>query len=304
MPISVAEYLGQRTDIEAPSILPCTATPTPRCPFMNDVCSKLAMPEPKKPVCSVRTTDGTLWIVCKHRLCATKKNILLSNYQIETLHQVAKTVFTSNIDLNNVLVKREERMPVAGRSMYSADFIMMARGLTNSSQGQSRIILEMQGGGETSQTGNISSHVGSWENNPTRTNEILSHGVSGPGAIVTNAWRRQQEQFIVKGNIAIQTGGGLVFCVGTLLYDYLWTRVKDATLRNLRNHNWSLALIGICEDNISPTSPGAIPLKIDTSRLLFTNYPTFVDVLTNQGDPCEDLFVGDFDVLDGSTVSV
>lgn len=302
MTVSVAEYLGQRTDVASPSIVPASAGVHLRCPFMNDTCSKLSKSRPNKPVCSVRKADGTLWIVCSHRLCATKKKIALSDYQIDKLHQVAKTVFNEDIALTDILVRREASMPVVDRSKYSADYIMLNTAHTSTSTGQSRIVLEMQGGGgETSKTGALTDYITEWEAVDSPSNDILSEEVRGPAPIVTNAWRRQQEQFIIKGNIAVQTGAGLVFCVGTLLYDYLWSRVSEGSLNDLRQDNWTLALVGFCEDTSAPPEPGPIPLVVDESRLLFTNYSTFINILTNQGQPCRELFQGTFDVLNGGT---
>jgi hypothetical protein len=157
----------------------------------------------------------------------------------------------------------------------------------------------MQGGGETSDTGRLTQHVNAWEQNTKKTNAELRIVVDKVGTLETNAWRRQQEQFLVKGNVSFQTGGRIVFCVGTLLYDYLIERVKNANLRNLRAFNWSLALLAFMEDPAPPKKPGPIPLVMDPKRQLFTNYPTFVQVLTNQGDPNPDMFRGDFVDLSG-----
>ncbi len=52
MAITVAEYFGQRTDIDNPKIVPIKI-PT-KCPYMNDICMKLKSSTPKPPICSVR----------------------------------------------------------------------------------------------------------------------------------------------------------------------------------------------------------------------------------------------------------
>ena len=47
-----------------------------------------------------------------------------------------------------------------------------------------------------------------------------------------------------------------------------------------------------------------IPLIIDDSKTLFTNYSTFVRFLTDQGAPRPELFEGSFLRLDNSTVTI
>ncbi len=264
------------------------------CPFMNAVCQKLS--QGYKPVCAVRNTAGKLWIVCRHRLCATKKDLPLTDYQKRILHDVAKSIFSPTILPHEVLIKRESPMPIGGGSNYFADFVM-ADGRSNGTQ---KVILEMQGGGETSNTGLLTAHISNWETQNPNTNTFLSRQVSGPGLIITNAWRRQQEQFLVKGRIAMQTGRGfsIVFCVGSLLFDYLISKIQNAGLRNLENHNWTLALIGFDEDS-APAQAGPIPLKAIPEKRLYTDYQAFVRALTDQGEPCAETFSGNFESLTG-----
>lgn len=99
-------------------------------------------------------------------------------------------------------------------------------------------------------------------------------------------------------------GLGIAFCVGTLLYDYLMDRLSSANLPNLRDFNWTLALIAIKEDTSSPIEDGPIPLEIDDSRILYTNYQTFVQALINQGEPSLDAFAGEFINLDNEITIV
>ena len=94
MLVIVAEYLGIRTDSVNP-ILPIQelqSKPKLPCPFRNSHCLKAA--KGQQPVCSVRDTNGELWIVCEHRLCATTpKAASLNEHQRKILHLVAKSVF-------------------------------------------------------------------------------------------------------------------------------------------------------------------------------------------------------------------
>jgi len=291
MSVKVAEYFGQKTDGNPNTIRPVTSVEN--CPFMNDVCVKLK--EGKKPICTVMQPNGEAWIVCRHRLCATKR-ITLMPYQKELLFEVAQHIYGEDVLMQDIAIRQEENIPVIKGSSYHADYIMKNIGPRGRSSGQKNVILEMQGGGETSSTGSITRHVDYWEKNPMRTNEELAKFVAA-SPIVTNAWRRQQEQFLVKGNIAQMTGGGMVFCVGNPLYDYLWKRVKDANLNDLKEHNWTLAIVGFNE--ISEPGSSVLHFKIDPTRTLFTNYITFVQTLINVGKPHPKMFKGLFSMLDG-----
>jgi len=306
MPVVVAEYLGVRTDTDI-SITPINANkssgaegkPTLNCPFKNSHCEKVKRGD--KPVCSVRdiTTDE-LWIVCPSRLCATmkgslKKQIPLNEHQKDVLHDVAKEIYGSDILRSEVLVDREVAIPITATSDYSADYVMWRKNPKYTAVGaQDRpVVLEMQGGGETTSTGDLTRHITQWELGQAN----LTDKVIKTSPLVTNAWRRQQEQFLVKGNTAMLTGGRIAFCVGTMIYDYLMPRLTSTTIfPSLKNANWSLALITIKEDkspNPKPRpscAPDSLPLIIDSEKTLFTNYSFFVQAITNQGTACEAMF--------------
>jgi len=302
MGVTIAEYFGQRTDVSNPIIQPTLKTSAnKKCPFMDKECAKIS--KNLKPVCSVRKHNGDIWIVCRDRLCSTNKKIQLIDYQKSVLLSIAKETFSKDITKDHVFIKRETNIPVIGSSSYHADYIMSIQNFPGYLRGPKNVVLEMQGGGETSGTGKITQHIVAWEKHKNRTNEFLSQEVNA-GTIETNAWRRQQEQFIVKGNIASQTGGAIVFCVGSPLYDYLWQRVSTARLNNLRNHNWSMCLICFEEDKSKEVEPGAIPLRINPDKILFTSYLTFVQTLINQGEPYPTMFAGTFETLDGDTVEL
>ena len=311
MAVSVAEYLGQRTDIDTVNIIPVPLRQDISCPFMDGKCSKVS--KGLQPVCSVRKGNGTVWIVCEHRLCATpkKKNIAgskkrqsssLTEHQTDILWKVANTVYRGNFEKKDIVVNREVPIPIqeTGNS-YKADYIMRNRAPAAKVD---EILLEMQGGGETSETKYITDHVANWALLDKPTNEYLRKQLAKPNSIETNAWRRQQEQFLVKGNIVNQTEKKIVFAIGELIYDYLIPRVSRANLRDLRKHNWTLCLLGITEDKTESPKAGPIPLTVDEDRLLFTNYSTFVRTLTDQGGPEPSIFEGDFLSLDGRDVHI
>lgn len=238
MAVIVAEYLGVRTDkgydIQPININKNTddgSKPFLPCPFKNSHCDKAKRGD--KPVCSLRdSATGELWIVCSHRLCATQKGskikpIALNEHQKLVLHSVAKEVFNPEITRDEIIVNREVQIPVTDDSDYSADYVMWLKSPpTISAFNPARpVILEMQGGGETTSTGDLTKHIANWEKGLAE----LTSPVSKTAPLVTNAWRRQQEQFLVKGNAAMLTGGRMVFCFGSMIYDYLMPRLTTTS---------------------------------------------------------------------------
>jgi len=302
MGVSIAEYFGQRTDINNPIIIPTSSVAN--CPFSSgNVCKKLRSNNP--PVCSVRKPDGTMWIVCSDRLCNTKKDIPLCQHQQDILHKIAQQLYSPDVTFSDVCVKREERLNVVEGTTYNADYVISLASGRSEFSGPDRMILEMQGGGETSNTGHISTLLRQWSDNPNRTNELL-RSETRASTLETNAWRRQQEQFIVKGNIAMKTwkGYGIAFVVGSLLYDYLMNKLASAYLPDLKENNWTLAVIAVKEDADAPVVPGPIPLTVDDSKMLFTNYQTFVRALINQGEPTLSAFRGMYVNLNNEEVNI
>lgn len=302
MGVSVAEYFGQRTDVNTPVIEPIT-TPA-YCPFTSgNVCKKLK--SGNAPVCSVRKPDGTLWIVCSERLCATKKDIPLCSHQQRILHKIAQHLYSPTVTYEEVCVKREEQLNVVEGTKYNADYIISLASGRSEFSGPDRMVLEMQGGGETTNTGKITALINEWAANPARTNAQLRQATQA-STLETNAWRQQQEQFIVKGNVAMKTwkGYGIAFCVGTLLFDYLKDKLASANLPDLKEYNWTLAILGIKEDTTAPITPGPVPITVDETRMLFTNYQTFVQALINQGEPSLNAFKGEFINLNNDPVNI
>jgi len=317
MAVVVAEYLGVRTDTEK-LILPvkinktsgAIGKPTLPCPFKKSHCDKAKRGD--KPVCSLRNSvTNEVWIVCSHRLCASSpKHAQLTSHQVSILHQVAKEIFSPEITPAEVLVKREVPIRVTEESDYSGDFVMWRKNPSQTSpfNPDRAVILEMQGGGETTSTGILTRHIDTWDRAGVPDNALLTTPVSTVAPLVTNAWRRQQEQFLVKGNVAMLTGGRMVFCIGSMIYDYLIQRFRDGILADLSNANWTLALLTFVEDeekfNVPSCAPDSIPLRIDKNRTIFTNYNSFVQVLTNQASPSPSLFIGDYMDLTGQLVSI
>lgn len=313
MAVIVAEYLGVRTDGAIPiQPIPVSKTrgaaekPLLPCPFKNGPCDKAKRGD--KPVCSLRdSATGTLWIACSHRLCATSpKTAPLNDHQTSVLLSVAQEIFSGDITKQDVIVKKEVPIRVTEDSDYSADYVMWRK---NPPQNCSAVVLEMQGGGETVNTGKLTEHIDGWDRpGSAPDNARLRTPVHAVAPLVTNAWRRQQEQFLVKGNVAQQSGGRIVFCVGSMIYDYLLLRIRAGILTDLRQANWTLALLAFEEDPNNPApslcAPHSIPLRIDPARSLFTNYNSFVQALTNQAAPSHTLFAGLYTDLEGGNTTI
>ena len=283
MGVRCAEYYGQRTDIDTPLIRLESRADAP-CPFTSGMpCSKLSSSKHYPPVCSVRQDDGTLWIVCPDRLCSTKKDYEICAHQREILLQIGQAIYGEDVGPADICVKREVSIPKGDGRPYHADYVMSLR------SGRSEH-------SETQNTGLLTRAMREWESCTAPSNEMLRTKIDKVGPLVTNAWRRQQEQFIVKGNTAMNTwkGYGIAFCVGTLLYDYLMDKLRDNKLPPLQQNNWTLAVFAFMEDRSEKKTAGPVPLKLDPKRRLYTNYQTFVQALINQGSPAIEVFTGRF----------
>lgn len=319
MGVYVAEYFGQRADIPGVLINP-EQSEDALCPFMNGVqCKKLAH-DKKPPVCAVRKTgstqNGMLWISCSRRLCASERNVRLSDYQIEMLFSIAKVLYGNGVEKQDVCVKAEEpiQFKAPNTKPYRADYIFaIADPARKTTGGPSRLVVEMQGGGETSNTKLLTDLVKRWENNPHRINALLTTEVKKVGTLETNAWRRQQEQFLVKGSAAKATDNnyGIAFCVGKSLFDYIENKIGRTRLASINrqpDEAWTLAIVPIIEtvtdDPDGIKTEHSIPLKPDLPNALFMDYNSFVNALVDQGGRSNDAFSGSFHRLDGTLVDL
>jgi hypothetical protein len=310
MPIVVAEYLGVRTDDpqNPPAAIDSKKKPNVSCPFRNGGCSKAA--KGLTPVCSIKdASSGQVWIVCEHRLCATQpRNSKLNAYQRTVLSQIGKLVFPK-VPENQIAIRREARVrrtPGQNRSDDSkADYLMVQIDKSTGSQvsGSRGVILEMQGGGETSNTQLLSNQVRKWEASGVYSDLVAPVGIRD---IATNAWRRQQEQFLFKGNVAHRSNGRLVFVMGEILYDKVMGNIQNKPAPITLDGGWTLALLGIVEGagSNSFSTPESLSFSIDSSRTLITDYGAFARALTDQGQYDPELFHGEFETLDGLGVSL
>lgn len=291
MASEVFEYLGRYVVENGPQITP--ALKGALCPFSGNECSKVNRKNQQHPVCTIKSNDKS-WIVCKDRLCATS-GAVINSYQKIILLQIGRVAAQSQINPEEIIFSRERPIKVPNAAAYRADYIMVIRPNTPRAL---KLVIEMQGGGETSNTGDITKIVTDWvELGGERRNYHLLKASNKASPIPANAWRRQQEQFMVKGRVAVRSGGRLVFCIGELLFDYLQSKIANSPPIDLSRGNWTLCLICI---KTNPTEAGSpLSVSIDNSRTLFTDYDAFVRTITSVGGVDEDLFKPPFETLDG-----
>ncbi|MEP7288846.1 MAG: hypothetical protein ABI947_24100 [Chloroflexota bacterium] len=308
MAVSVAEYLGMRTDVELP-IEPCEVPPVtratiPLCPFNNLPCSKISKKNKngsKHPVCAVRKNDGTFYIVCEDRLISAS-TVQISDYQKEMLLQTAKALFHPDIESHQIGYKSEVRIRTGENKRHRADFILAAVDEGIQTFGPRRILVEVQGGGETNNTGSISRHLEQWAQE-TKDNVFLRKSV-GAGTIETNAWRRLQEQLFAKATTAKKTGCGFAVLLGEVVFDYVANTIPEIhTLQMAKeDRGWDMAFIVFREKHLNPdrqVSSGAVELELDTEKTIYTKLETLLAILLTRGWFSPEAFAGDYKTLSG-----
>jgi hypothetical protein len=213
------------------------------------------------------------------------------------LLRIAKEVAQREVSEHDVIYKREAPVAVPNASNYHADYVMV---IFPGKKNALKLVVEMQGGGETSSTGGITNIVQAWEDAGSgRTNAMLTKIAPKTNAIETNAWRRQQEQFMVKGRVAVRSGGKLVFCIGELIFDYLQSKFAAHPPEDLRMGNWTLCLIAIKSTPVEGAPSSSLDVGIDRARTIFTDYDSFVRSITSVGGVDQSLFAPPFMHLNG-----
>ncbi len=311
MAIIIAEYLGKRTNSDT------SIHPYPHkveegkgiqfehmgtCPFNELPCKKMNKKSNALfPVCSLRR-NGELYIICEHRLISTSRQadgLPLSPYQNKMLLILAKEIFAEELSIEQLLYKSEITM--ASRSR--ADYMLSVTSDVVRTYGPRKLIVEMQGGGETSNTGDMTARLAQWSLLANPTNAFLSKPIS-VGLIQTNAWRRLQEQILTKGSVAKASGNGLVACVGTHVFDQVSEKLNNfAGLSIPKTETWDTAIIAYSEDTSGARIGDAIPLKIDSSRRIYTRYQDLAKRLIERGEPDPIAFSGPWKKLTGEVVN-
>ena len=163
-------------------------------------------------------------------------------------------------------------------------------------------ILEIQGGTETSYTKILSDHVTKWENGeevglddfPVRV--IRKGRLTTPGLIPANAWRRLQEQIIVKGGICVSSDKKFVAAMGKTIYLRLLEKLPlIETMKRQKIRNWNCAFIPY---EISKGE--AINFYFDINNILYLDLKELVNSLIEYGVRDDELFTTDMIPLEES----
>ena len=269
MPVSIGEYLAQRTDVDTPSITPTSLNPRviPTCPFMGKGCSKIK--KRQHPICSMRALNGKPWIVCTDRLIPAQTNTI-TPYHIAALNSVAQTLFP-NVYTGEIGYRRQVSMAVGKGKRVVLDYVLDARSAGH--PGQNKVILEIQGGGETSSTGAMTRHVATWASERSPNNAMLRQNLQKVGIIPNNAWKRQLEQIGRKYAVAKRFGGTLALVMGEVFFEYV---------RNLFPQDcpyfpeWEIAFVSLSET----ASGQSGPIPIDrVSEAIFMTFENFISAV-------------------------
>ena len=316
MAINIAEYLGQRTDSHE-QIIPMPILPevrrdqSPRCPFNNQPCMKMrASSNPKQPICSLRKTKGTYYVVCENRLISTDIRDI-SDYQRKMLLMAGQHLFNPTIRPNQLAYKAEvgiqTQEKVAGNHNHIADFILAVVDPELATYSARRILTEVQGGGETSSTGSITRHVENWEADANPNNEMLRKSIKKTGTIETNAWRRLQEQLFAKATTANKSGYGFATLLGEVVFDYLSKMIPDLnSIRSQPHDAWDVAFIVYKERPLQAgESPvGSVDFIVDPEKTFYTKLPKLLYQMSLRGQSDRAAFAGAFTTLDGASVNL
>jgi hypothetical protein len=214
----------------------------------------------------MRERQGKPWIVCTHRLIPSKTNAV-TPYHLAALRSVAETLFP-NYYTGDVGYRTQVSLGIGERKRVVLDYILKAK---DYELGQNTVILEVQGGGETSSTGVMTRHIANWAQTRPPTNEFLRGPLPKVGIIPNNAWKRQLEQIGRKYAVAQTVGASLSLVMGEVLYGYV---------RSLFPGNypyfpkWEIALVSLAERQSQ--EPGPIPIDI-VEESLFMTFEQFID---------------------------
>jgi hypothetical protein len=181
--------------------------------------------------------------------------------------------------------------------------VQLDTSLTSQLSGSRGVVLEMHGGGETSNTQRMTRQVRIWESSGAYADLIAPISISN---IATNAWRRQQEQFLFKGNVAQRSNGRLVFVMGEILYDKVLGNIASQPAAIAISGGWTLALLGVKEGTgtTSFSTPSSLSFQLDPQRQLITDYSGFARAITDQGLYDPELFHGEYETLMGALLTL
>ncbi len=312
MAVRIAEYLGQKTDSDisitpSPILIEGERHLSPPCPFNNNPCTKMKLERnANHPICSLRKSNGAYYIVCNNRLISTDVS-KITPYQIEMLLRTAQALFNPAILPHQLGYKSEVRIRTSNssRGTHTADFVLAVVDDNLRTIGPRRLIVEVQGGGETNATGSITRLVEQWLVHETPNNIMLSES-SNAGTIETNAWRRLQEQLFAKATTAQKSGYGFAALIGEVIIDYIERMLPGlkSIATNPDDGGWNVAFIVFKE--VKPQNPtqNYIELVVDRERCIYTTLKLLFTEMANRGQIDPSAFTGEFATLTGNKVTL
>src|SRR3954463_2456213 len=222
MTVRVAEYLGHNA---AQPVVPYIAgQPIPNCPFSGFPCAKLDRTAPQKPVCSVWSNDDDLWIICEHRLLTTLKEVPTTQpYVANRLAEIAEVLWGPSLAPSDLAVARQHKFDGA-----NADYVFAFNPGWRVPAAPVRFCMEIQGGGPTTNSGTLTSHVNGWEHVATG---LALNDLVGVNPDIKGVWKRLLQQLFTKGLSATRVRQGIGCVVGEKLFDAIdgWVRWSELT---------------------------------------------------------------------------
>lgn len=221
---------------------------------------------------------------------------VLTPHQIAILGSVAETLFPGAY-AGDIGYRRQISIAVGSGKRVVLDYALDAPEYKG---GKNRVILEVQGGGETSATGTMTRHVAAWSLLKPPSNLRLRQPLPGVGIIPNNAWKRQLEQITRKYPVAQRFGGVFALVVGELLLNYIRPQFTGDCAYF---PEWEIALLSVAEK--PSNSPG--PIRIDHVKdALFFTFMDFMAAV--QGFPLPetmpDPFAGSYTTISNNSYQV
>jgi hypothetical protein len=238
---------------------------------MGQTCSKLDGKKSYHPVCVLRSADGRPWIVCTDRLIPSRSNTNTPHHTA-ILGGVAQILFP-HANVRDIGYKPQQGIQLGPKNTVFLDYSLRTR--TPQKTGRSKVVLEIQGGGESSATGEVTRHVATWATMNAPTNGFLRENFKQVGIIPNNAWKRQLEQIFRKTAICRRFDAGFALVMGDVLYDYV-TNILGAGEQYF--DNWEISLISIAER--ASDMAGSIPID-QVNRSSFFSFDAFIEAMKN-----------------------
>jgi hypothetical protein len=154
--------------------------------------------------------------------------------------------------------------------------------------------MEIQAGGDTNQTGNITSHVAVWESSPA---SVALRQTVAAAPNVLNVWKRLLGQLLTKGLAATRARQGVGCIMGQLLFDSIseWT-----TWSQLRAPEDGFSDFVVIPYRVSDATASPVRLEVNGDSVIRSTFQRFLDRLRDVGIGAD--FGGSYVRLDGEAI--